>query len=846
MNEKSIATLFEISQWNHNHEVKLPSVQRGFVWKPFQMENLWDSLLRGYPVGSFIFAPADDEKKADSLLDGQQRATSIGLAFADPSIHKDVFNAKDILFFLDLKIPEEKDTRAYVFRVITKSHPWGYNRESNRDPLTRPNIEDAKEKYELLEGQNYYEMDIERFWPYDSGIPVPAHLFLEAARDKEKGLKWLEEQVFAWVGKVKGTKGFTSHQLLLDQLKLSFSSNTKYAGKDYYGIQFLLKKFERMLDLTTIPMKFLLEFEEVNRIQENKDPAEEDTEINDLNDQQEMKEHHDLDDVENLFVRLNSAGTPLRGEDLNYSILKTALNNTDTVRIIENACKGIMSAASFIAVSYRLFQHKKNINVAVNLRIKTKDFQRAIRDKDEVKDYEETLVNELIPVLIRARNILSDDDPESFKLSTFSLSNLCHRSPHMMMVLMYRLWKMEDKLEEDKEIQKKVIGLLTLLCWFVKGTRSSNKYDPLMRTIWPLVKNLPAAEFWSNIPVAAATESSLLLPLFNKRKMNTTRDEIKEVHRSRKDKGTFDSLDDNESLLLRKIFSEKSFILYAQRKYFKSSFKDIEFHLDDTDVPFDWDHISPQLLIKNKKGITKPLADWYQSIGNLRALSYSKNRARGAKPPSIDMDRKSAEESFCNFNHWSKHSFTKDDLDDKNQKVIFNLIVDRCFGLFSKWHDDLDVGKLLPTKTTLLKNFKQCLGPQWVEEDNEFRISGQKGGVGIYVYFSGAEDNLYEDNKTEIGIWTPKENELKKALVRSDHNPSLSDDEDTYIVYKNTTLVFDSHEMSLLLLQQMIDYLDCLRPEIRQATIDTFKKCINKEVIKELKWNELGVYSTRG
>ena len=35
-------------------EMRLPNVQRDFVWKPSQIENLWDSLLRRFPISAFI------------------------------------------------------------------------------------------------------------------------------------------------------------------------------------------------------------------------------------------------------------------------------------------------------------------------------------------------------------------------------------------------------------------------------------------------------------------------------------------------------------------------------------------------------------------------------------------------------------------------------------------------------------------------------------------------------------------------------------------------------------------------------------------------------------------------
>jgi hypothetical protein len=88
-------------------EYVLPAIQREFVWKPTQIVSLFDSLLRGYPIGSFLFWQVTPEKRKDfqfyeflrdyherdathnpkanptgdggitAVLDGQQRLTSI-------------------------------------------------------------------------------------------------------------------------------------------------------------------------------------------------------------------------------------------------------------------------------------------------------------------------------------------------------------------------------------------------------------------------------------------------------------------------------------------------------------------------------------------------------------------------------------------------------------------------------------------------------------------------------------------------------------------------------------------------------------------------------------------------
>lgn len=74
-------------------EIKLPEMQRPYVWKATQVRDLLDSLYRGYPSGNILVWEADErvetrevavesvEKSPISqkylLLDGQQRATSL-------------------------------------------------------------------------------------------------------------------------------------------------------------------------------------------------------------------------------------------------------------------------------------------------------------------------------------------------------------------------------------------------------------------------------------------------------------------------------------------------------------------------------------------------------------------------------------------------------------------------------------------------------------------------------------------------------------------------------------------------------------------------------------------------
>ena len=54
-------TIKEAVDHIHNNRYLLPAIQREFVWSPHQIERLFDSLMRGYPIGSFLFWRVDSE-----------------------------------------------------------------------------------------------------------------------------------------------------------------------------------------------------------------------------------------------------------------------------------------------------------------------------------------------------------------------------------------------------------------------------------------------------------------------------------------------------------------------------------------------------------------------------------------------------------------------------------------------------------------------------------------------------------------------------------------------------------------------------------------------------------------
>ena len=107
MSYESALKIYDVVNNINNKKYLLPAIQREFVWNTYQIERLFDSIMRNYPISSFLFWQVDKENvndfefyeflrefherdrrhnsKADvngeegitAILDGQQRLTSI-------------------------------------------------------------------------------------------------------------------------------------------------------------------------------------------------------------------------------------------------------------------------------------------------------------------------------------------------------------------------------------------------------------------------------------------------------------------------------------------------------------------------------------------------------------------------------------------------------------------------------------------------------------------------------------------------------------------------------------------------------------------------------------------------
>ncbi len=190
--------------------IVLPMIQRGSVWKPHQVMDLWDTLLRGLPVGSMMASEANSGPHIDpisrkeqhisadnpalSLLDGQQRTLAMLLAW--PSAHRPANKEESRSqvmergIWIDLGAPPPQD-KLFRYHFTTIHQPFGYELAGPSgqavSKLSRDNRRKALDLFEALHGELPKEFEGRRqtLWaralPWHGALPIGLHEVLRHA-----------------------------------------------------------------------------------------------------------------------------------------------------------------------------------------------------------------------------------------------------------------------------------------------------------------------------------------------------------------------------------------------------------------------------------------------------------------------------------------------------------------------------------------------------------------------------------------------------------------------------------------------------------------------------------------
>lgn len=183
--------------------------------------------------------------------------------------------------------------------------------------------------------------------------------------------------------------------------------------------------------------------------------------------------------------------------------------------------------------------------------------------------------------------------------------------------------------------------------------------------------------------------------------------------------------DDCWALFVQNLINNREFVLYTQRRYLSEWFPDFDptspAQLQDTEQPWDYDHIHPQHFCKHKQNIPPIIKAWHGTIGNLRAWPSEVNRAQGDLTPAkkletpIDQEMKNyklkthkelrtASGIFDNsqIKFWNlscpdaaaPSNYLADDEYHLNRQNLIKAITSRWVSLYRLWYEELRIKDL--------------------------------------------------------------------------------------------------------------------------------------------------------
>lgn len=365
-------------------KVVLPMIQRGFVWKPNQIIELWDSLLQGMPIGTLMVSEVSEMVKdanfADlrksvsdegankhkiALVDGQQRTLAM-LAGWVP------FESVKGSHRLWVDFGDEPPAGECVrLRMTTKNQPFGYRRDNPNGKLTLDDKRRASQRFykcEEPQKKDGKEQAIEQFenaMPYPAGaklsLPVDFSELLALWRRSPMDFKTKVEESLQKIEYVE-CKGDPAEKLSVHPWQ-----DLSETGKDQVRrhIDRLAKGFAKLIAAELPLLKVDPEFFELDKSVGAEPP------------------------LARLFKRIGSNATPLSDSDYVYSILKHLMPNIhDIVEKIQDQknVAALLAPTDLVMSSLRLAAISWDVNDLD--RPSKDDFHRMIWPKksQEIKD----------------------------------------------------------------------------------------------------------------------------------------------------------------------------------------------------------------------------------------------------------------------------------------------------------------------------------------------------------------------------------------------------------------------------------------------------------------------------
>lgn len=670
---KQIAA-WELPQLDAPCEIRasVPALQRGLVWNPQQVELLWDSILRGFPIGSLVVCEKVNHQErglaqniTHHLLDGQQRCNAITLGFYDPfdaqppEFHS---NKSESILWIDLapnrraefsypQIPHDS-TRQFLIRVTTRAHPWGYRADDNAKRLSASDIRECLEwEFEDRAAPKVRPSPRELF-PWFSNAPVPLSWLLSAIQD-EQGAFRSERNFWAIVkqrlDRLRGERRWAE----LTAKTLEENHGLPDMPSVYRGICRALRSY--MVILSAPSQDFTNSSLEPVRIP--------------------FSWSH-VANIEQLFNRLNRLGSPLSGEELAFSMIKAYWPRLGSV--IEDVSIGRLPSSQLASLGIRVAltpnQNRKLARaISVDrLRLIARSDQTvemsghagSEQDRHRIEHFVGmTLAEQAAPdtkmpnrlasacAVVDRWLLFSPKNPSG--LPPVLVSSFARSCPDCYLFLLH----LADRIDDGASIAASkwhnlLPALATLVLWFAEEEGKLAIADALLESISEgvspenvrlgLMGALRSGKFTT--PQSPLAVKTLLQFPDDDRLARWSWDFL------------FERANESERMekeaiwgpFLRKTAWQRELLLYAQRAYLSDKFQEYDPSRKDLweahNRPWDFDHLHASAYFHNAK--SGDYADlcraWGNCIGNLRAWPFEENRSDQKKPAKEKIDCRSA------------------------------------------------------------------------------------------------------------------------------------------------------------------------------------------------------------
>ena len=621
-----------------DRKIVLPPIQRGLVWNSVRVEVLWDSILRGLPIGTFSLKENED---AWELMDGQQRSNAISMAFAFDSlclltprkleetrsaIEQGVSGIDDIalkpILWIDVGADAGKcgdqtlrfdspdaPNRIFKLKVTTAAHPWGYGDSGKETVNDVFNVAEQRRivaeefadcgSWRLGERPLPYEV-----WPVKAVLPVPMSAVVAFVLDGDAVDK-------GWFGFVEWCKRYEAmREASWYRFKLLSAKNSDGDGT----WQRIVECVTERLQTTTIPANV------VNVVPE---------------------------DVGLYFSRMNKAGVVPTAEEIQYSLLKDSLKDVFKGRLVwdrleKHAASLGIKASRLMGIVVRFLLNLDSDQLSgVGGELKISEIMSVREALSDFLDGEGLSLpsGRRLTLFKMLDNIDSEFCGDDISLR-WVLSEIASANEGIVFLLAMRLVSLGNVAMPGK---LNMCGLLTCLAWFAKGDAVAT-----VREMWNAGRDVA-----SGLYRALRENCGLEMPLDEGdwNKLGTAFEDSYDGP-GLDFVGKFRSalLDDRIKDRLACIccgFTDraasgdfqhahgKSLLLYACRKYVQGMFKGCvpgQAQWMEQNKPWDIDHILPKSYlpddVSGQQEMTYATLVW--SIGNAAPIPFQVNRSKSA------------------------------------------------------------------------------------------------------------------------------------------------------------------------------------------------------------------------